>query len=156
VAICTEQFGSGPYALKRLAGASDAFSYDLTLPGMIPESLSDQPSTDSLLYSSYGHGAIYSTYTPSQPSSSGYSLSDGTIKTVVTNGTTALPSSIALLGIQVDPKYDHLLWSAYNSNRCNTLKGSCDVILNLDTDIINGQPYTALTPSMGQSFRVIF
>jgi hypothetical protein len=157
VTICTEQFGSGPYALKRLAGVANnygaayAFSYDLTLPGMISESLSYQPSTDNLLYSSYGHGAIYSTYNPSQPSSSGYSLSDGTIKTVVTNGTTALPSSIALLGIQVDPKYDHLLWSAYNSNdgksggvvRCNTLKGSCDVILNLDTDIINGQPYTA-------------
>ena len=150
--ICTELFGEGPYELKRLAGvannygAAKAFSYDLTNPFMIPESLTYQPSTDTLLYSSFGQGEIFSTLNPTRPVSSGYSVSDGTMKKVLSNGALASISPLNLLGILVEPVYDHLVWSAYNAAdgkgggilRCNTMTGSCDISVNLDVEV-NGK-----------------
>jgi len=139
--ICTEQFGAGPYHLNRLSGiatnyaASHSFRYDLDLTNMLPESLVYQPSTDSILYSSYGLGKIYSTSNPSIPPTSDYSTSSQTIHQIVQ----PFPLKyLQPLGIQVDPLYDNMVWTAYNSingaeagiYRCNSLNGQCDIILN--------------------------
>jgi sugar lactone lactonase YvrE len=123
--ICTEAFGPGPYAVNRLSGiandyaAVDSFSYDLTSPFMIPESLTFQPSTNSLLYSSYSFGGVYSTFNPSVDLTSGYSATTGSIKKIVSTGVTAL-------GLQVDPKYDQFVWGTYSDGiyRANTAAGT--------------------------------
>lgn len=120
IVICTEQFGAGPYAVNRLSGvannyaATRAFSYDLTFPYMIPESLTYQPSTDSLLYSSYGTGQVYKTMNPSTDISSGFTTTDGSISQIVqfTTGSGAL-------GIQVDQKYDNIVWGAFSPSDGN-------------------------------------
>ena len=58
--LCAENFAMGPYALKRIPRmgmayqAQDATSFALDFPGLIPEGIAYQPSTDRLLISPYG------------------------------------------------------------------------------------------------------
>ena len=105
--------------------AQDATSFALDFPGLIPEGITYQPSTDRLLISPFGiDGANYfSSAIPGAGITVNPSIARGDILVEVGTAASNGNGYPKLLGTKADPRYDNIVWAAYYNNFQRTETG---------------------------------